>query len=219
MTVNQLSSVPKPRLRSCSVGEVRYSVRRERGILSICRAVRSSPRRISTVFIDRDGVLNRRVMGGYVTRWSEFEIMPGVSTFLRQLRSLNCQLVIVSNQAAVAKGLLSWQELANMTLMSFEAFQVPGGIDGAFFCLHQSSDGCSCRKPRTGLLEEAARRLDISFEHSFFIGDSRTDIFAGSAMGCKTVYLSKDADATVHPTVVASTPREAALWIGRELKT
>jgi histidinol-phosphate phosphatase family protein len=208
---------PAQDVRNLSEDKLRYLIRNRGGILSFCRADYAAPGPRATVFLDRDGVLNKRIKGGYVTQLSEFALLPGVLGALRRLRNLGFQLVIVSNQAAVAKGLLTWEALAHITQMSLNRFQAAGGaIDAAFFCLHQSSDSCECRKPGPGLLQESAGWLKIDFNRSFLIGDSPADIVAGAAMNCKTVYLARFSEANVKATHQARTLRQAVRWIEGE---
>ena len=193
---------------------LRYRVVTRNGILAF-RAPRIpvGARRV-TVFLDRDGVLNRRVVGGYVTRWADFVFLPGVKKTLRRLRNAGFQLVIVSNQAGVAKGLLSCGDLIQITEASLKKLQAAGvPIDGAFFCLHQPADACSCRKPKAGLLEEAGRVLPIDFRRSFLIGDSPSDMQAGAEMGCATIYLAGEAGASIPATYRAKTLSEAVGWV------
>jgi histidinol-phosphate phosphatase family protein len=167
-----------------------------------------------SVFLDRDGVLNRRISGGYVTRWADFTFLPGVMETLSQLVVAGFQLVIVSNQAGVAKGLLSCEDLIQITEASLKELQAAGvPMDGAFFCLHQPADACPCRKPRVGLLEEAARVLPIDFRRSFLIGDSPSDMQAGAQMGCATIYLAGEAGASIPATNRAKTLSEAVGWV------
>jgi len=191
-----------------------YVIKNRHGILAVCRGDYAAPGPKPTVFLDRDGVLNKRIGGGYVTHWSEFVLLPGVLGALRQLRRLGFQLVIVSNQAAVSKGLLPWEALAGITRMSLDRFRrAGGGIDAAFFCLHQPSDSCDCRKPSPGLLRESSRWLKIDFKESFLIGDSPADIVAGAAMNCKTVFLARLPDPNVKATHQARTLGQAVRWI------
>jgi D-glycero-D-manno-heptose 1,7-bisphosphate phosphatase len=200
--------------REPSAGTVSYSIRNQEGILAFCRTDAVDLEMRGTVFLDRDGVLNRRIVGGYVTRSEEFKVLRGVLPALRALRELQLQLVIVSNQAAVGKGLLRWEDLANITRMSLQAFQTAGGIvDAAFFCLHQPADACRCRKPRAGLLEEAARRLKIDFHTSFLIGDAPADILAGNSMGCRTIYLTRIMDPSIPAALQTRTLARAVQWI------
>jgi histidinol-phosphate phosphatase family protein len=195
----------------------RYVVRKQRGILLLHRADYAEAEPRATVFLDRDGVLNKRISGGYVTKWSEFVLLSGAFRALRQLRSLGFQLVIVSNQAAVGKGLMTCEGLAEITQRSLAQFDSQGSaIDAAFFCLHQPADDCKCRKPRPGLLRESARHLKIDFRRAFLIGDSPSDITAGSLMGCKTVYLSALPDVSVKANYQCGSLAKAVRWIEEE---
>jgi D-glycero-D-manno-heptose 1,7-bisphosphate phosphatase len=200
----------------CYAGGIGYTIAKKDGILSFCRDNAGKAGSRPTVFLDRDGVLNRRVVGGYVTRWTEFKILPGVLPALRTLRALNFLLVVVSNQAGVAKGLLSCEDLAEITCENLNTFAASGGIDAAFFCLHQPSDGCLCRKPGVGLLRLAGERLNVDFQRSFLVGDSPADIQAGQAVGCKTVYLTRLPDDSLNASFWTGTLGQAARWISKQ---
>lgn len=198
-------------------GLVQYGISRTNGILRFQLGRKPAGVPSPTVFLDRDGVLNRRIVGGYVTCWDDFELLPGVVEALALLGKIGFQTAIVSNQAAVAKGLLGWETLADITARSLQQFHAGGGqIDGAFFCLHQPSDQCGCRKPKPGLLLEAARCLPVDFSRSFLIGDSEADMLAGAAAGCKTVYLAPALSSRVTATHQARTLDEAVRWIRRQ---
>ena len=189
-----------------------YEISINDGILSfLSKEVGGEGRR--TVFLDRDGVLNFRVEGGYVTHWSEFTLLPGVKDALRWLTESGFQLVIVSNQAGVAKGKLSGETLIEITQRALEEFHLAGGnIAGAFFCLHQPSDRCGCRKPQPGLLRKAMRELPVDADGSLMIGDSPADIQAGSAAGLRTIYVTEQATPEVIATAYAKNLEGAARW-------
>ncbi len=191
-----------------------YRITTRNGILSFLspRITAGMPR--PTVFLDRDGVLNRRISGGYVTRWGDFVFLPGAMEALSQLVASGFPLVIVSNQAGVAKGLLSCADLIDITQACLKELQGAGvPVEGAFFCLHMPSDGCSCRKPNVGLFEEAARTLPIDFRRSFLIGDSLSDMQAGARMGCATIYLGGDVDDTNSAKYRTGSISDAVSWI------
>ena len=177
----------------CAGGSLpRYKVSIHGGILAVhLELVSRDP--AATVFLDRDGVLNRRIVGGYVTDWSQFELLPGVKDAMKKLARSGFRTVIVSNQAGVAKGQLTCNTLLHLTMKSFDEFHRLGAtVAGAFFCLHQPSDNCSCRKPMPGLLQKAMRDVPFDPEQSFFVGDSASDIQAGAAVGLQTVALTED---------------------------
>jgi D-glycero-D-manno-heptose 1,7-bisphosphate phosphatase len=191
-----------------------YIVDTQQGVLSFRRLLQGHPGLMPAVFLDRDGVVNRHIPGEYVTRWAEFEILPGVPTALRRLRRAGFRLVIVSNQAAVPKGLLKRDELIRITDISLKKFGDAGAdVDGAFFCLHHPNEDCSCRKPKPGLLRVAAHFFPTDFSKSFLIGDSIGDILAGAAMACRTIYLAAKPDASVPATHQARSLSEAVRWI------
>jgi D-glycero-D-manno-heptose 1,7-bisphosphate phosphatase len=198
-------------IKSKQVPDAGYRITERNGILSFCLPTIRPRKPQSAVFLDRDGVLNRRIPGGYVTRWADFVFLPGVKETLGRLGVAGFQLLIVSNQAGVAKGMLSCSDLIRITQASLGELQAAGvRVQGAFFCLHAPSDACSCRKPNVGLLREAARRLPIDFRRSFLIGDSASDIQAGAGMGCATIYLGDDSIPATYRTEILN---DAVSWI------
>ncbi len=200
--------------RTGSLANSGYIVDIQGGILSFLRAAHGENGPRPTVFLDRDGVLNCHIAGGYVTRWAEFVILPGVPEALQMLRNAGFRLVIVSNQAGVPKGFLTCNDLIHITSMSLRSFEEDGaGVDAAFFCLHQPSDDCICRKPKPGLLRVAADLFPTDFSRSFLIGDSLSDILAGASMSCKTIYLTATLDPLIPATHQARNLEEAARWI------
>ncbi len=190
-----------------------YDISLTGGVLALLgKTMAGAPRK--TVFLDRDGVLNRRVVGGYVTRWSEFTLLPGVKHALRNLTDAGFQLVIVSNQAGVAKGQLSCDTLIMITRTALKEFQESGGIvDAAFFCLHQPSDNCLCRKPNPGLFERAMQQLPVDKAHSFMVGDSPADVQAGNAAGLRTILLTEQSVREVPASACATDLLQATEWI------
>jgi D-glycero-D-manno-heptose 1,7-bisphosphate phosphatase len=196
------------------LGDSGYIVDIQGGILRFRRAIQGTTGPKPTVFLDRDGVLNHHIVSGYVTRWAEFVILPGVLTALQRLRNAGFRLVIVSNQAGVPKGFLTCDDLIRITSMSLKEFQNSGAdVDGAFFCLHDPSDDCTCRKPKPGLLRAAADLFPTDFSHSFLVGDSLTDILAGAAVSCKTIYLAAKLDPSIPATHQARNLEGAVDWI------
>jgi histidinol-phosphate phosphatase family protein len=200
--------------KSEQFSETRYRVTRRDGILSFRLSGISSRAPRPTVFLDRDGVLNRRISGGYVTRWADFVFLPGVVESLEKLEIARFQLVIISNQAGVAKGMLTCSDLIQITQASLKRLRQAGVVlEGAFFCLHAPSDGCPCRKPKVGLLREAARVMPIDFRRSFFVGDSPSDMQAGAGMGCATIYLGEDNNNSICADYRGLTMSDAVRWV------
>jgi D-glycero-D-manno-heptose 1,7-bisphosphate phosphatase len=142
------------------------------------------------IFIDRDGVMNCRRPGDYVLDFSQFVFVPGIRTALRQLSVLQLPMIVISNQAAVGKGLLDRVRLEEITVRMRQALLEDGTVlTAAYYCPHRTDENCGCRKPRPDLLVEAAKDFNIDLSRSIFIGDSRTDVEAARAAGCRPVLL------------------------------
>jgi D-glycero-D-manno-heptose 1,7-bisphosphate phosphatase len=200
--------------RAIQFPDTRYRVTKSDGILSFSLASAPPKTRQPTVFLDRDGVLNQRIRGGYVTRWADFVFLPGVIEALAKLKFAGFQLVIVSNQAGVAKGIFTCADLIQITEALLSELGTAGVlVEGAFFCLHAPPDACSCRKPNVGLFREAARTLSIDFLRSFLIGDSPSDIQAGAQMSCTTVYLDSGINKSIKAGYRAESMTDAVGWV------
>ncbi|MDD5488137.1 MAG: HAD-IIIA family hydrolase [Candidatus Omnitrophica bacterium] len=147
------------------------------------------------VFIDRDGVINRDPGGwtkrGYVTRWDEFDVLPGVLEAMRMLAEAGYGAVIVSNQQGVGKGYMTKRDLLAVSEKMSEVIRASGGtIDGIYYCTHLKEENCSCRKPKSGLFVQAEKDLDIGdISGMFYIGDTERDIQAGRAAGMRTILV------------------------------
>ncbi len=140
------------------------------------------------IFIDRDGVINCRRPGDYVLNWSQFLFTPDIQTTLGQLATLRLPMIIISNQAAVAKGLLNASVLQEITAQMHQALLAAGvSLAAAYYCTHRADENCACRKPKPALLHQAADDFNIDLSQSIFIGDSETDIQAGLAAGCQPI--------------------------------
>ena len=140
------------------------------------------------IFIDRDGVINCRRPGDYVLDWSQFVFLPGIRTALKQIASLGLPMIVISNQAAVGKGLLDPARLKEITDKMQQALLEDGTpLAAAYYCTHRSDENCLCRKPKPGLLQTAADDFNIDLSRSIFIGDSDTDVQAARAAGCAPV--------------------------------
>jgi D-glycero-D-manno-heptose 1,7-bisphosphate phosphatase len=144
---------------------------------------------VRAVFLDRDGVLNRAVVRDNKpyppSSMHELEILPGVREALLQLKNAGFLLIVVTNQPDVARGTTSKHDVEriNQTLGS----TLP--IDEFRICYHDSSENCTCRKPKPGMLLDAAGKWDIDLARSFVVGDRWRDTEAGEAAGCQTLFI------------------------------
>jgi histidinol-phosphate phosphatase family protein len=141
------------------------------------------------VFIDRDGVINHN-RNDYVKCVDEFVFLPGVLIALSILHKNKMAVVVVSNQAGVAKGIISTDDLARIDSKLQRCVEETGGnIDGIYYCTHKPEDKCNCRKPEPGLIIRARKDLDLGDCPSYLVGDALSDICAGMNTGCTTVFV------------------------------
>lgn len=149
----------------------------------------------AAVFLDRDGTIIEDE--GYLADASKIRFVPGALAALRAFRERGFLLVVISNQAGIARGLITPAQHAEIdgrvkALLAAEG--VP--LDAAYYCAHMPGDGCACRKPEPGMLLQAARDLDIELARSFMVGDKLSDVAAGHAAGCRTALLGPGKDAS-----------------------
>jgi D-glycero-D-manno-heptose 1,7-bisphosphate phosphatase len=141
------------------------------------------------ILLDRDGVINVK-RRDHVKAWDEFEFLPGVLKALAELAKLHLPIAIVSNQAVVGRGIVSQEQLDDIHSRMITAIRREGGrVDRIFYCPHDQTDLCSCRKPSPGLLHDAARTYDLDLRRSVFVGDAASDILAGRRADCNTVLV------------------------------
>jgi D-glycero-D-manno-heptose 1,7-bisphosphate phosphatase len=144
------------------------------------------------VFLDRDGTLNADRVD-YVKRLEELAWLPGVFEPLQRLNEAGFELVVVTNQAAVAKRLTDGEEIERIhRAMASQLAQNGIRVAGFYYCPHDERDGCGCRKPKPGLLLRAAEELDIDLSRSWIVGDRECDLAAGEAAGCRAILVSAD---------------------------
>jgi D-glycero-D-manno-heptose 1,7-bisphosphate phosphatase len=171
------------------------------------------------VFLDRDGVINRKVSEEeYVTRWEDFHFLPEVADGIALLNKAGWSVIVVSNQRCVAKGLLTIEELEAIHRRMREELAAAGAkLDGIYYCPHEKEPACDCRKPAPGMLFRAAKEHQIDLPSSWVIGDSESDIEAGKRAGCKTARLAEDPEsASGSADMFARSLPEASRWILRD---
>ncbi len=141
------------------------------------------------VFLDRDGVLS--VEGGeYVTSADKLRLLPHAGASVARLNAAGWRVFVFTNQAGVGRGCLTQQALDEIhTRLKQEIARSGGEITAIYACPHAPEDDCDCRKPRPGMLFEAARDYGIDLTQSYAIGDSPRDLVAGKAAGCHTVLV------------------------------
>ncbi len=146
-----------------------------------------------TLFLDRDGVINRRLIGEYVKNWSEFEFLPGVLSSLALFAHRFGRLLVVTNQQGIYKGLMTESDLHAIHARMHAAIEAHGGrLDGIYHCAGSDADDPSqCRKPRIGMARQAKRDFPtIDFRRSLMVGDSVSDLQFGRNVGMYTVWIS-----------------------------
>ena len=138
---------------------------------------------IRTVFLDRDGVLNAD-SAEYILRPQDVRILPGVPEALRRLTDAGIRSIIISNQSAVGRGLMSRRAAEDIFQMVIHAAESAGGkITDHYYCPHTKEDACSCRKPGTRLFGKAAEDHAFPIAESAFIGDGFGDAGAAAKLG------------------------------------
>ncbi|MBI3558533.1 MAG: HAD family hydrolase [Deltaproteobacteria bacterium] len=146
------------------------------------------------VFLDRDGVINKtQVRDGrpYAPRLiEEFALLPGVNEAIGKLKGFGFRVIVVTNQPDVRTGKTALATVQAMHKIVLEQL----GVDAIKVCYHVDQDACACRKPKPGMLLEAAKEWDIDLVRSFMVGDRWRDIEAGQAAGCRTVLVGQGYD-------------------------
>lgn len=146
------------------------------------------------VILDRDGVLNKKPpRAQYVRSWSEFEWLPGAIEALRLLKRAGYKVIVVTNQAGIARGMMTEAGLLSLhERMQAELNAAGAAVDAIYYCPHGWDEGCACRKPRAGLLLKAQREHHLDLSKTVFIGDDERDSEAGAAAGCRTFLVSPE---------------------------
>jgi len=190
---------------------------------------------MKAVFLDRDGVINELVY--YQERGiidspftvEHFRLLPGVGKAIKKLREMGYKIVLVSNQPGIAKGHMSEETLDKIRQkMKEELAKDEAFLDGEYYCFHHPEAkvkrlkaNCECRKPKPGLLLQAAQDMDIDLSQSWMIGDGLTDVKAGKGAGCRTILLGRMKcelcrlmdEEEARPDIVISSLMEAAEYI------
>ena len=147
---------------------------------------RASP---SAVFLDRDGTINREV--DHLVHPEQLELLPGAAEGLRSLHQAGHLLVVVTNQSAIGRGWLDRHRLDEIHRRLSDMLGAEGVKIAAWYhCPHGPDDGCSCRKPASGLFERGRLELGISLNHAWMVGDRLSDLQAARAVGARTILVA-----------------------------
>ena len=185
------------------------------------------------VFLDRDGTINEQM--GYINHLSRFHLLPGAAEAIRVLNEHGLPVVVVTNQSGLARGYFPESLLAEVHAeMNRQLASAGARIDGLYICPHhpeakmeQYRQLCNCRKPKTGLLEQAARDMGLDLRRSFMVGDRWSDLRCGAAVQAKTILVRTGygrgeelyigPTQKVQPDSIADDLGAAVAWIGTQL--
>jgi len=145
--------------------------------------------KFDTLFLDRDGVINKKLDGRYVRDFSEFEFMPGALHAISKLSNLFNRIIVVTNQQGISKKIMSDSDLNILHAFMNDMINKAGGkLERIYYCPHLEESDCKCRKPKTGMIEQAVIDFpDIIIDSSYLVGDSDSDIEAGMKMNLNTI--------------------------------
>lgn len=145
---------------------------------------------VKTVFLDRDGVINKEV--GYLHKIQDFEFIDGVFEACLYFQSLNYQIIVVTNQSGIGRGYYDEDDFHIINNWMLGQFKNKGiEILDVFFCPHDPESNCDCRKPKPGMLNQANEKHNIYMEKSWMIGDKEADVAAANSAGIKNTILVK----------------------------
>lgn len=144
-----------------------------------------------TLFLDRDGVINKRIPGAYVEKVEQFNFFPNLAENFKTLNKFFSRVIVVTNQQGIGKELMTHEDLAVVhDYMLFEIEMNDGVVDAIYYCPDLADFDPPCRKPNPGMaLEAKANFQDIDFKNSLMVGDSESDIQFGSRLGMKTLLV------------------------------
>lgn len=175
-----------------------------------------------TVFFDRDGTLNEDV--GYLRSAGELVVFPGVGESLTRINREGGKVAVITNQSGIARGFLTRQDLAHIhEVLGAEIRKAGGWVDGWYFCPHHPQDGCRCRKPEVGMIEQAEEELGVNRVGSYVVGDKDIDMELAQRIGAVGVLVTTSAygrealirvkNGTLAVQYVASDVGDAVEWI------
>ncbi|HWP81876.1 MAG TPA: HAD family hydrolase [Bacteroidota bacterium] len=154
------------------------------------------------IFFDRDGTLNTEV--DYLSRPEELTLLPGAARSIREANEAGVKVFVITNQSGIARGFFSEADLGGIHERLKRLLALEGAhIDKIYYCPHHPTFGippyrvdCTCRKPNTGMVEQAAREFNINLLNSFVVGDRCIDVQTGERAGCGTILVRTGYGAT-----------------------
>ena len=145
---------------------------------------------IKTIFLDRDGVINKEI--NYLHKIEDFEFIDGVFEACQYLQSLEYKIIVITNQSGISRGLYTKNDYQIITKWMVSQFMKNNiSILDTFHCPHLPDSGCNCRKPKPGMFLEAKKKYNINMPESWMIGDKETDITAAISSGITNTILVK----------------------------
>ena len=145
---------------------------------------------IKTIFLDRDGVINKEI--NYLHKIDDFEFIDGVFETCQYLISLDYQIIVITNQSGISRGYYTEKDFQIITEWMIAEFQKNDIIIlDIFHCPHLPNSNCNCRKPKSGMLLDAKYKHNIDMQNSWLIGDKETDIIAANSSGITNTILVK----------------------------
>lgn len=143
---------------------------------------------IPFIFIDRDDTIIHDIP--YLGDPALVQLTPGAGRALKAFAEAGFKIALVTNQSGIGRGLITLGDMHRVNARMMELLAVDGArIDDVFYCPHCPGDNCNCRKPATGMLQQACKKYDVDIPRSFLIGDSKGDILMGKAFGIKTIQI------------------------------
>lgn len=131
--------------------------------------------RQKALFLDRDGVIN--IDHGYVSKVEDFVFVEGIFDFVKMFKQKGYAVFVVTNQSGIERGYYTQEDFETLTAYMLEGFEAEGiHIEAVYFCPHAPEEKCHCRKPNTGMIEQALNAHDIDLEDSWMVGDKQSDI-------------------------------------------
>ena len=175
-----------------------------------------------TIFLDRDGTLNSDP--GYIKSPDLLELFPGVPEALAKLKRAGARLILVTNQSGIARGFLSHDDLAAVhTKLNHILDRAGASLEAIYFCPHHPDDGCACRKPNRGMIDQAVRERRVDLERAYLIGDHVRDIELAKRVGVRSILVATGMirpqeieglkTSTAAPEWIASSLTDAVDWV------